>query len=218
MQARRVLIVGGGTMGRGIAGLCALCGFDTAIFEQDREARGRLRDSIESSWRRASARGKLPAERVETASGRLRILERLEEETGADLAIEAVPESLALKESVFESLDRLCPPEAVLASNTSSLSIAELARATRRPDRVVGIHFFNPVAAMPLVEVVSGPSPSRGGLESRPSASPTLRGSPPRGWGWRWVSKPCAWSRKASRAREISTARWNSATATAWVL
>jgi 3-hydroxybutyryl-CoA dehydrogenase len=161
MQARRVLIVGGGTMGRGIAGLCALCGFDTAIFEQDREARGRLRDSIESSWRRASARGKLPAERVETAGGRLRILERLEEETGADLAIEAVPESLALKESVFESLDRLCPPEAVLASNTSSLSIAELARATRRPDRVVGIHFFNPVAAMPLVEVVSGPETSR---------------------------------------------------------
>jgi len=161
MQARRVLIVGGGTMGRGIAGLCALCGFDTAIFEQDSEARGRLRESIEASWRRAAARGKLPAERVETAGGRLRILERQEEETGADLAIEAVPESLALKERVFESLDRLCPPEAVLASNTSSLSIAELARATRRPDRVVGIHFFNPVAAMPLVEVVSGPETSR---------------------------------------------------------
>jgi 3-hydroxybutyryl-CoA dehydrogenase len=161
MQARRVLIVGGGTMGRGIAGLCALCGFDTAIFEQDREARGRLRDSIEASWRRAATQGKLQTERVETAGGRLRILERLEEETGADLAIEAVPESLALKERVFESLDRLCPPEAVLASNTSSLSIAELARATRRPDRVVGIHFFNPVAAMPLVEVVSGPETSR---------------------------------------------------------
>lgn len=148
-------------MGRGIAGLCALCGFDTAIFEQDREARGRLRDSIEASWRRAAAQGKLPAERVETAGGRLRILERLEEETGADLAIEAVPESLALKERVFESLDRLCPPEAVLASNTSSLSIAKLAGATRRPDRVVGVHFFNPVAAMPLVEVVSGPETSR---------------------------------------------------------
>ncbi|HEY3125159.1 MAG TPA: 3-hydroxyacyl-CoA dehydrogenase family protein [Thermoanaerobaculia bacterium] len=161
MQARRVLIVGGGTMGRGIAGLCALSGFDTAIFEQDREARGRLRDSIESSWRRAVARGKLPAERVETAGGRLRILERLEEESRAELAIEAVPESLALKERVFESLDRLCPPEAVLASNTSSLSIAELAGATRRPDRVVGIHFFNPVAAMPLVEIVSGPETSR---------------------------------------------------------
>src|SRR6266542_3916129 len=138
MQARRVLIVGGGTMGRGIAGLCALSGFDTAIFEQDREVRGRLRDSIESSWRRAAARGKLPAEEVETAGGRLRILERLEEKSCAELAIEAVP-----------------------ASNTSSLSIAELARATRRPDRVVGIHFFNPVAAMPLVEVVSGPETSR---------------------------------------------------------
>ncbi len=156
-----VLIVGGGTMGRGMAGLCALRGFDTAIFEQDRETRVRLSDSIESAWRRAATRGKLSAEEIETAGGRLRILERLEEESGARLVIEAVPEVLALKKEVFESLDRLCPPEAVLASNTSSLSIAELARATRRPDRVVGIHFFNPVAAMPLVEVVRGPETSR---------------------------------------------------------
>ncbi len=161
MVKNTVLIVGGGTMGCGIAGLSALCGFDTAIFEQNRETRARLRDSIESSWRRAATRGKLSAEEIETARGRLRILERLEEESGARLAIEAVPEALSLKEEVFESLDRLCPPEAVLASNTSSLSIAELARATRRPDRVVGIHFFNPVAAMPLVEVVSGPETSR---------------------------------------------------------
>jgi 3-hydroxybutyryl-CoA dehydrogenase len=156
----RVLVVGGGTMGRGIAGLCALSGFETAIFEADGEARGRLRDFIESSWRRAAARGKLSAEEIEAAGGRLRILDRLEEKAGAELAIEAVPESLPLKQRVFESLDRLCPPEAVLASNTSSLSIAALGRATRRPDRVVGIHFFNPVGAMPLVEVVSSPETS----------------------------------------------------------
>ena len=160
MGKNTILVVGGGTMGRGIAGLCALSGFGTAIFESDGEARGRVRDSIESSWRRAAARGKLSAEEIAAADARLRVLERLEDEGGADLAIEAVPESLPLKEKVFESLDRLCPPEAVLASNTSSLSIAALARATRRPDRVVGIHFFNPVGAMPLVEVVSGPETS----------------------------------------------------------
>jgi 3-hydroxybutyryl-CoA dehydrogenase len=160
MSKGTVLIVGGGTMGRGIAGLCALSGFGTAIFEADGEARGHVKDSIESSWRRAAARGRLSAEEIAAAGARLRILDRLEEETGAELAIEAVPESLPLKEGVFESLDRLCPPEAVLASNTSSLSIAALARATRRPDRVVGIHFFNPVGAMPLVEVVSGPETS----------------------------------------------------------
>ncbi|HLN59665.1 MAG TPA: 3-hydroxyacyl-CoA dehydrogenase NAD-binding domain-containing protein, partial [Thermoanaerobaculia bacterium] len=140
MNIKRILVVGGGTMGRGIAGLCALSGFETAIFEADTEARGRLRDSIESSWRRAAARGKLSAEEIDAAGGLLRILDRLEEEAGAEIAIEAVPESLPLKQRVFESLDRLCPPEAVLASNTSSLSIAALGRATRRPDRVVGIH------------------------------------------------------------------------------
>ena len=91
----------------------------------------------------------------------MRILERLEDGSAADLVIEAVPESPELKASVFESLDRICPPDAVLGSNTSSLSIASLARATRRPDRVVGIHFFNPVAAMPLVEIVRGPETSR---------------------------------------------------------
>ena len=152
--------MGGGTMGRGIAGLCALSGFETAVFEADTEARGRLRGSIESSWRRAAARGKLSAGEVEAAAGRLRILDRLEEEAGAEIAIEAVPESLPLKQRVFEALDSLCPPEAVLASNTSSLSIAALGRATRRPARVVGIHFFNPVGAMPLVEVVSSPETS----------------------------------------------------------
>jgi 3-hydroxybutyryl-CoA dehydrogenase len=160
VNIKRILIVGGGTMGRGIAGLCALSGFQTAIFEADTEARGRLRDSIESSWRCAAARGKLSAEKIEAAGGLLRILDRLEEEAGAEIAIEAVPESLPLKQRVFESLDRLCPPEALLASNTSSLSIAALGRATRRPDRVVGIHFFNPVGAMPLVEVVSSPETS----------------------------------------------------------
>ena len=159
-------------MGSGIAGLCALSGFDTAIFEQDREARGRLRDSIESSWRRAAAKGKLSAGEIETAGKRLRILEGLEEGSDAEIAIEAVPESLALKEPVFEALDRLCPPEAVLATNTSSLSIAALARATRRPDRVVGIHFFNPVAAMPLVEIVTGPETSR---ETREEAAAFAR-------------------------------------------
>jgi 3-hydroxybutyryl-CoA dehydrogenase len=147
-------------MGRGIAGLCALSGFEAAIFESDAGARSRLRDSIEASWRRAAARGKLSAEEIEAAGGRLRILDGLEEESGAELAIEAVPESLSLKQRVFESLDRLCLAHAVLASNTSSLSIAAIAAATRRPGRVVGIHFFNPVGAMPLVEIVSAPETS----------------------------------------------------------
>jgi 3-hydroxybutyryl-CoA dehydrogenase len=166
MRIDRVLVVGGGTMGRGIAGLCALSGFETAIYEADPAARGRLRGAIEDSWRRAAERGKLSAESVSAAGGLLRILERLEDGSDAGLVIEAVPESPGLKASVFEALDRLCPPQAVLGSNTSSLSIASLARATRRPDRVLGIHFFNPVGAMPLVEIVRGPETSAGTEEA----------------------------------------------------
>jgi len=157
---RRVLIVGGGTMGRGISGVCALSGFETAVFEADPEARATLRGSIEASWRKGVERGKVSGEAAGRASALLRVLQRLEEESSADLAVEAVPESLPLKQETFEALDRLCPAGAILASNTSSLSIAALARATRRPERVVGIHFFNPVAAMPLVEIVRGPQTS----------------------------------------------------------
>ena len=153
-------------MGRGIAGLCALSGFETAVFEADPAARGRLRGAIEDSWSRAAERGTISAENVEAARGRLRILERLEDGSDAGLVIEAVSESPEVKAGVFEALDRLCPPKAVLGSNTSSLSIASLARATRRPDRVVGIHFFNPVAAMPLVEIVRGPETSAGTEEA----------------------------------------------------
>src|SRR5881396_3865414 len=151
-----VLIVGGGTMGRGIAGICALSGFETAVFESDRQARAKLRDAVESSWAKAAARGRISPEAVEKARANLQILERMEGERAAEIAIEAAPESLQVKRGIFESLDRLCPAETVLASNTSSLSITALAEATRRPDRVVGIHFFNPVAAMPLVEIVRG--------------------------------------------------------------
>ena len=151
-----VLIVGGGTMGRGIAGICALSGFETAVFESDRQARAKLRDAVESSWAKAAARGRISPEAVEKARANLQILERMEGERAAEIAIEAAPESLQVKRGIFESLDRLCPAETVLASNTSSISITALAEATRRPDRVVGIHFFNPVAAMPLVEIVRG--------------------------------------------------------------
>src|SRR5438445_4123294 len=114
MKLDRILVVGGGTMGRGIAGVCALSGFETAIYEADPEARGRLRGTIEDSWRRAAERGKISAENVEAARGRLRILERLEDGSEAGLVIEAVPESAELKASVFEALDRICPASAVL--------------------------------------------------------------------------------------------------------
>jgi 3-hydroxybutyryl-CoA dehydrogenase len=156
----RILVVGGGTMGRGIAALCAVKGYATSVYEADEAARRTLREVVEGSWARAVERGRLPREDAEKAGGRLAVLARLEEGADADVAIEAVPESLDLKRRVFSALDRICRGAAALGSNTSSLSIAAIASATAAPERVVGIHFFNPVAAMALVEIVRSPETS----------------------------------------------------------
>jgi 3-hydroxybutyryl-CoA dehydrogenase len=159
-EARSVLIVGGGTMGRGIAGVCAVAGFQTAVFESDLGARERLRPALEGSWQRAVAAGKLDAERARSAGARLSLVGTLDEASGASVVIEAVPESLELKERIFRELDRILPDATFLGSNTSSLSIDAIAGSTSSPERVVGVHFFNPVAAMPLVEIVHGPRTS----------------------------------------------------------
>jgi 3-hydroxybutyryl-CoA dehydrogenase len=156
-MADSVLIVGGGTMGRGIAGVCALAGFDTAVVETDTAARERLVASIEASWKRAVEAGKLDAAEAHSAAARLSTVSGPADARKAAFAIEAVPESLELKERIFRELDRLLPAARFLATNTSSLSIAAIARATASPGRVVGVHFFNPVAVMPLVEIVHGP-------------------------------------------------------------
>jgi 3-hydroxybutyryl-CoA dehydrogenase len=160
MTKGSVLVVGGGTMGRGIAGLCALSGHTSRIYEEDPSARASLRSAIESSWRRGVEKGKLPADAAAAAGTRLEVTERLEVPAECDFVLEAVPESLDLKRKIFAELDRIAPARTVLASNTSSLSIGAIAAATRRPDRVIGIHFFNPVAAMPLVEIVLSPQTS----------------------------------------------------------
>ncbi len=151
-----VLVIGAGTMGRGIAGVCALAGHDTRVFDADPDAQRAVRGHVESTWSRAVDKGKLTAAAAESARHRLRIIERLKDATEVDIAIEAVPEALDLKQMLFSELDDLCPPRTILASNTSSLSITRIGKATGRRDRVIGIHFFNPVAAMPLVEIVLG--------------------------------------------------------------
>jgi 3-hydroxybutyryl-CoA dehydrogenase len=152
----KILVVGAGVMGRGIAGLCALSGHETLVFDADPEAQRHVRGAIESSWARAIERGKVAAEAVQRGRRLLKIVERLRNAAGVDFAIEAVPEAIDVKRMVMSELDDLCQDRAILASNTSSLSITRIGRATGRRDRVLGIHFFNPVAAMPLVELVRG--------------------------------------------------------------
>ena len=152
----RILVVGAGVMGRGIAGLCAVSGHETLVFDADPEAQRRVRAGIESSWARAVERGKIGPETAANGKHLLKVVQFLKNAAVVDFAIEAVPEALDLKRMVMSELDDLCQEQAILASNTSSLSITRIGRATGRRDRVIGTHFFNPVAAMPLVEVVRG--------------------------------------------------------------
>lgn len=150
----KIGVVGLGTMGSGIAEVFARSGFDVCAVEIDDAAIDRGRSHIELSTDRAVRGGRLDAEGRTALLGRITYTTSLRDLAGVDIAIEAVPEQLDLKKSVFADLDRICRPDAVLASNTSSLSVTELAVHTSRPGKVVGLHFFNPTPVLKLVEVV----------------------------------------------------------------
>jgi 3-hydroxybutyryl-CoA dehydrogenase len=141
-------------MGAGIAEVAARAGYDTVVHEVSDDLLGRGLERIERSLGAAVERGKLSAEDRDATRGRLRGVTSLDELGDRDLVVEAVTESLDAKRAVFAALDRACPPRAILASNTSSIPIIDLAGATGRPDRVLGMHFMNPVPVMRLVELV----------------------------------------------------------------
>ncbi|HUF89831.1 MAG TPA: 3-hydroxyacyl-CoA dehydrogenase family protein [Gemmatimonadota bacterium] len=151
-----VAVIGAGTMGRGIAQAFAQAGYATTLYDVDPDAAHRGREAIEATLEQGIARGKVEPAEKERALARLRIETDLGEAViDADLAIEAIPEILEAKREMFAELDARSPETAILASNTSSLSIAALADATARPERVAGLHFFNPVHVMKLVEIVA---------------------------------------------------------------
>jgi 3-hydroxybutyryl-CoA dehydrogenase len=147
-------VVGGGLMGSGIAQVAALAGHRTILRELDDALCARARASIERSMSKAIEKGKLTAEGRDAAIARLGFATRLEQLAECDLVIEAIVEHLESKRTLWGALDAIVSPRAIFASNTSSLSIVEQASATTRGDRFVGLHYFNPVPAMPLVEVV----------------------------------------------------------------
>lgn len=147
-------VVGAGVMGAGIAQLAASRGLRVLLYDSVPAALTRAREAITSSLGRQVEKGKLTAAARDEVLGRLSTADQLEAMAGADLVIEAVPEQLAIKREVLGALDRICRPEVVLASNTSSISLTELAAATSRPEQVIGMHFMNPAVVMPLVEIV----------------------------------------------------------------
>jgi 3-hydroxybutyryl-CoA dehydrogenase len=150
----RVGVVGGGLMGSGIAEVCARCGVDVTLVEVDRERVERANAAIERSLDRAVRSGKLDAEGRAAAAERIAYASELDALDGSDAAIEAVVEDEDVKRELFRTLDAVLPDAEFLASNTSSVPIMKLGAETRHPERVLGLHFFNPVPVLPLVEVV----------------------------------------------------------------
>jgi 3-hydroxybutyryl-CoA dehydrogenase len=163
----RLLVVGAGTMGRGIAHVAALAGFDVAISDKDPAAVEKALAGIRADMKKGVEKGKLVQAEMDAAVERLRASADLcADATRADVVIEAVFEDMALKTKLLSHLDEHMGAQALLGSNTSSLSLTELAKATKRPERVVGTHFFNPVHVMQLLEIVTAEQTSPETLEA----------------------------------------------------
>jgi 3-hydroxybutyryl-CoA dehydrogenase len=157
IDVQRVLVVGAGTMGTGIAQVAARAGYRTAVFDVAPGAAQRSLERIRDSLERAVEKGRCTAQERDQALERLAAASDLETDAAeADLIIEAAPEDLQLKRELFARISKLARAEAILATNTSSLPITAIAAAAKGPERVVGLHFFNPVPAMKLLEIVQG--------------------------------------------------------------
>jgi len=156
VEIRKVGVVGLGTMGAGIAQVSVQSGFGTIGREIEPEVGERGRATIERYLARGVEKGRLSGDERDAALGRLTITTDLADLADCDLVIEAALEELELKREIFAELDRVTRPDAILATNTSALSVSEIAEATEQPQRVVGMHFFNPAPVLPLVEIVRG--------------------------------------------------------------
>jgi 3-hydroxybutyryl-CoA dehydrogenase len=151
-----IAVIGAGTMGSGIAHVFAKSGFPVTLCDVEQRFLDRALASIRTNLGREAAKGKLPETEIECTLSRIRQTVKMESLDGVQLAVEAAPERFDLKSNVFRTLDGILPEGAILATNTSSISITKLAALTRRPGQVIGMHFFNPVPVMALVEVVRG--------------------------------------------------------------
>lgn len=156
MKIERVAVIGAGTMGNGIAHVCALSGLAVSLVDSDAPALERALATIDRNLARQLARGRITAGDRDRALALIEGGRSMDAAARAELVIEAVPEVAALKRDIFAELDAVAPPGTILASNTSSISITAVAAATGRPERVIGMHFMNPVPVMKLVEVIRG--------------------------------------------------------------
>ncbi len=156
MEIHRIGVVGAGTMGNGITHVLARCGYQVVLCDVEQRFLDRALETIGKNLDREVAKSKLTADDKATAMRRIQPVVDRGKLADCDFVVEAATEKFAIKTEIFRDLDRICRPEIILASNTSSISITKLAALTKRPEKVIGMHFFNPVPVMKLVEVIRG--------------------------------------------------------------
>jgi len=177
-EIRSIGVVGAGTMGHGIAQVAAQSGYEVVLVDSVPRALERGVAQIEKSLEKLAGKGKLTAQQRENSLARLRTAGSIAALAGADLVVEAVVEKLEVKRAVLAELDRACPPDTILATNTSSISITQLAAITGRPEKVIGMHFMNPVPLMQLVEVIRGLATSQETYDAVEAASRAMGKTP----------------------------------------
>lgn len=160
MEIKKIFVIGAGQMGGGIGQVSAQAGYQVVQYDLTDELVAKGIKVMDKNLSRDVEKGKRTAEEKDAILGRIKPSTSLEDAADADLTIEAVVENMAVKSKIFSELDKICKPETILASNTSSLPITEIAAVTKRPEKVIGMHFMNPVPVMRLVEVIRGLSTS----------------------------------------------------------
>ena len=153
---KKIGVIGAGTMGTGIAHVSALSGFDVTLVDIEQNLLEHSLTSIKKGLKRQVDKGKISQEEMNTALGRIQTITEMKSLSSEDIVIEAATENKEVKISIFSELDTFCPEKTILASNTSSISISFIASATNRPEKVIGMHFMNPVSIMKLVEIIRG--------------------------------------------------------------
>ena len=174
MEIKQVGVVGCGQMGGGIAQVCAQAGYQVTASEINEELLSKGLSSIKSSLTKSLEKGRITQQDKDSILSRLKGTTNMKDFGNCDLVIEAASENLDLKKKIFAGLDKICPKSAILATNTSCLSIIEMAMATTRPDKVLGLHFFNPAPVMKLLEVVKTIATSQETLEAGKSFGQSL--------------------------------------------
>jgi 3-hydroxybutyryl-CoA dehydrogenase len=178
METKCIGVIGAGTMGNGIAHVFARSGYAVVLCEVDRRYLDRGLETIAKNLAREASKGKISAEQEKAALERIRPVLDRKQLADCDFVIEAATEKLKIKSEIFRDLDRIMKPETILASNTSSISITKLAALTNRPDRVIGMHFFNPVPVMKLVEVIRGLATSQATFQTVRDLAKSLEKTP----------------------------------------